>query len=55
MRSSACAPDHEKAGAGVAHLDETALFRDGVRIVDLKNIFQRRRRGIRPRGFDRRF
>lgn len=37
---------HKKAGAGVANFDETGAFSNCARIVDLKNIFQRRRSRI---------
>ena len=45
-------PDHEKAGAGVADLDEAALFDDGVAVVDLHDVAQRRRGRIAPPGLD---
>ena len=33
------AADHQKAGAGITHLDEAAVLNDGIGIVDFEHIF----------------
>ncbi len=52
-RLQRAAPDHEKSGAGVAHLDEARPFGHRVRVLDLEHVAQggRRNRDWRLRCF----
>ena len=46
------APDHQEAGAGVAHPREAVDHDHVIRVLDLQHIIQRRRSNVRPAALD---